>query len=166
MSKRHAQHSHLTMGGTHPPPCQKGPALTSDHGRNTSNNHVRKAQHSHLTMGGAHPTTMLERLNTYILAWEEHIQQPCKKGSALTSDHGRNTSSNHVRKAQHSHMTMGGTHPTTMSERLSTYILPWEEHIQRPCKKGSTLISYHGRNTSNNHVRKAHGLITSLWRES
>ena len=44
-SEKTAQHLHLTMGGTHPPPCQKGipnnhiwpsqegPALTSDHGR-------------------------------------------------------------------------------------------------------------------------------------
>ena len=30
MSERHAQHSHLTMGGTYPPPCKKGPTLTSN----------------------------------------------------------------------------------------------------------------------------------------
>ena len=29
MLERNSQHSHLTMGGAHPPPCQKGLALTS-----------------------------------------------------------------------------------------------------------------------------------------
>ena len=76
MLERHAQHSHLTMGGTHTTTMSEK-TLTSDHGRNTSNNHVRKA-------------------------------------SKLISYHGRNMSNDHVRKAQHLYLTMGGTHPTTM----------------------------------------------------
>ena len=63
-----------------------GPALTSDHERNTSNNHVIKA---------------------------------CP---ALTSNHGRNTYKKHVRKAQHSHPIMGGTNPRTIPESLTTHI--------------------------------------------
>ena len=103
------------------------PALTSDHERNTSNNHVRKA---------------------------------CP---ALTSDHWRNKSKNHVRKAQHSHPIMGGTYPRTIPETLSTHIRPWEEHIQEPYRKGSTLISDHGRNTSKNHLGKAQHLYLIMW---
>jgi len=165
------------MGWKHQP-CQKGLALTFDHGMNTS--------------------TMSERLSTYILPWDEHINhvrkaqhlyltmgwthQPCKKGSTLISDHGMNTSTmsegintyiwswdehiNHVRKAQHLYLIMwdehipqshqngsalisdhvGWTHPAVTSEWISTYIWPWDEHI--------------------NHVKKAHWLITSLCRES
>ena len=44
---------------------------------------------------------------------------PCHKGSTLTSDHGRNTFCNHVRRDLHLHLTMGVTHPLAMSERLS-----------------------------------------------
>ena len=90
-------------------------------------------QHLYLTMGGTHPTTMSKWPSTYIQSWEEHIPQPYKKGLALISNHGRNTSCNHVGKALHLHLTMGGTYPTTMSERLRTYIWPWEECIQQPC---------------------------------
>ena len=32
----------------------------------------------------------------------------------------------HVRKAQHLHLTMGGTHLATMSDWIDTYIRPWE----------------------------------------
>ena len=135
---------------------------------------------------------MSERSNTDIRSWEEHIQEPYQKGSTLTSDHGRNTSKNHVRKAQHSHPIMGGTHPRTILERLGTYILPWDEHINhvrmdqhlyitmrwthhheiraqhlyltmgwthQPCQKGSTLISDHGMNTST----MSEGLYTYIW---
>ena len=68
---RKAQHSHPIMGGTYPrtilvslsthiwsweehiqEPYRKGSTLTSDHGRNTSKNHIRKAQHLYLTMIG------------------------------------------------------------------------------------------------------------------
>ena len=176
MSERHAQHSHLTMW---------------EHIHNL----VRKAQHSHPIMGGTHPRTISKRLSTHIRPWEEHIQEPYRKGSvlisdhgrntsnihvrkahpALTSDHGRNTSNNHVikacpaltsdhgrntscihvKKAQHSHLIMGGTNLVSMSDRLCTYIWPWEEHIPQPCQKGYALTSNHGRNTSNNHVKKA-----------
>ena len=99
------QHLYLTMGGTHPTTMSE-----------------RLAQHSHLTMGGTHPTTMSKRPSTHIRPWEEHIQEPYRKGSALISEHGRNTSKNHVRKAQHLYLTMGGTHPRTMLERINTYI--------------------------------------------
>ena len=65
--------------------CQKGPPLTSDHGRNTFTTMLeRNLQHSHLTMGGTHPRAMLERFNTYIWPWEEQIQEPCQKGPAIT----------------------------------------------------------------------------------
>ena len=92
-------------------------------------------------MWGTHTRTISERINTYILPWDEHI--------------------NHVRKAQHLYLTMGWTHQpfhkgstltsdhdmntTTMSEGLSTYILPWDEHI--------------------NHVRKALHLYLIMWDE-
>ena len=109
-------------------------------------------------MRGTHPTTMSKISSTCIQPWEEQIPQPCWKGSALISDHGRNTSRNHVRMAQHLYLIMGGTHPATISKSLSTYIQPWEEHIPQPCWKGSTLISDHGRNTSHNHVRMAQHL--------
>ena len=92
----------------------KGPALISDHGRNTSKNHI-------------------ERLNTYIWPWEEHIQESCQKGSALISNHRRNTSKNHVRKDQHLYLAMWRTHPASILERLSTYIYPCGEHISHPC---------------------------------
>ena len=88
-------------------------------------------------------STMLERINTYILPWYEHINhvinaqhvylimgwthEPCKKGFALISYH------------------VGWTHPTVTLEWICTYIWPWDKHI--------------------NHVRKDHGLITSLWRK-
>ena len=95
-------------------------------------------------MGGTCPTSMSERPITHIIPWEEHIQHPCQKGSlstyihqhgrthllpfgkgsALTFDHGRNTSNIHVRRALHLHLTMGGTNPTTMSEMLTDSSLP------------------------------------------
>ena len=46
------------------------------------------------------------------------------KGSSLTYDHGRNQSYHHVIQAQHLHLTMGGTNPTTMSERHMNSSLP------------------------------------------
>ena len=49
----------------------------------------------------------------------------------------------------------------------SSYIWPCKEPILSPCRKGTTLISDHGRNQSSHHVRKAqHGHITSSWEES
>ena len=114
---------------------------------------------------GTHPSFMLERLCTYIWPWEEPIQHSCQKDPALTSDHERNQSSIHVRKALHLHLTMRGTHPSFMSERLFTYIWPWEEHIHNSCQKGSALTYDHGRNQSYHHVKKAHGLITCPWKE-
>ena len=47
----------------------------------------------------AQPATMSERLCTYIWPWEEPILPPCQKCYALTSDHERNQSYNHVRRA-------------------------------------------------------------------
>ena len=90
-----------------------------------------------------------------IISYHEMNTSPCKKGSALISYHGMNTS--------------------TMSEGLNTYILPWDEHINhvirdqnlyltmvwthQPCNKGSTLISDHGMNTST----MSEGLCTYIW---
>ena len=73
-------------------------------------------------MGGTHPRNIPKRLSTHIRSWEEHIKEPYRKGSALTSDNGRNTSKNNIEKDQNLYMTMGGTHPRTMSEGLNTYI--------------------------------------------
>ena len=98
------------------------PTLTSDHRRNTPCIHVRKAQHSHLMMRGTHRTFMSERIRTYIWLWEEPIQHSCQKGSALTYGHERNQSSIHVRRALHLHLTMIGTNPAFMLERIYTYI--------------------------------------------
>ena len=92
-------------------------------------------------------STMSERLITYIWSCE------------------MNTSHSHIRMALHLYMIMWDEHipqshqngsalisdhvrwkhPIVTLEWLCTYILPWDEHI--------------------NHVRKAHRLITSLWRE-
>ena len=118
ISKRHAQHSHMTMWEHIPQPCRKGPALTSDHGRNQSNIHVRKALHLHLTMRGTNPTYMSKRLCTYIQPCEEPIQHTCSKG-------------------------------------LCTYICTCEEPIQHACQKGFALTSAHARNQSSMHVRRA-----------
>ena len=84
------------------PPCQKGPALTSNHGRPS------------LTPCQKGPVLTFDHGRPSL--------PPCQKGSALTSDHARITSNIHVRNALHLHLTMGGTHPATMSKRLSTYI--------------------------------------------
>ena len=93
------------------------PTLTTDHGRNTSNTmSERHTEHSHLTMRGTN-LVMSKRPSTHIRSWEEHIQEPYRKGSTLISYHGRNTS-------------------------------------YQPCKKGTTLISYHGRNTSYQPCKK------------
>ena len=82
---------------------------------------------------------------------------------ALTFEHERNTSNTmSERHAQHSHLTMEGTYPRTMSERTSTYIhhhdrthlLPSVERIALTSTsmightyyhlwKGSALISDH-----------------------
>ena len=89
----------------------------------------------------------------------EHILQPCWKGSALTSNHE-------------------GTHPTTLLERLSTYIYPcgntscnharkdlhlhlamWE-HILQPCYKGFTLTSSH---VGTHPATMLEGLSTPGW---
>ena len=35
----------------------------------------------------------------------------------------------HVKMAQHVHLSMGGTNPTTMSKGHNTYISPWEAPI-------------------------------------
>ena len=76
-------------------------------------------------MGGTHPTTILERLNTYIQPWEEHIPQLCQKGSALTSDHGRPS--------------------LPPCQKGSTLISDHGRPSLPPCQKGSTLTSNHGR---------------------
>ena len=61
--KIHAQDSHLTMRGTHPPSCQNDPTLTSDHGRNLILSPCENgtALTSHLDS--------LERLSPYIWPW-------------------------------------------------------------------------------------------------
>ena len=102
-------------------------------------NHVRKALPS-LTSDHARNTSSI------------HVR---KARPTLTSDHGWNTSEIHVRKAQHSHLTMRGTNPSFMSERIYTYIRPCEEPIQHTCQKGSTLTYDHTRSQSIIHVRRA-----------
>ena len=88
-----------------------------------------------------HLLSSKERINTYILPWEETILPPCQKGTSFIFDHARNQSYHHVRRAQHLHMTMGGTNPPTMSKGNTTYIWPWEEPILPPCQKGRALTS-------------------------
>ena len=70
----------------------------------------------------------------YLIMWE-HIPQSHQSGSTLTSDHGRNQSSHHVRMAMTLHLTMGGP------------ILP-------PCQNGFALTS--------DHVG-THPIVTSKW---
>ena len=73
-------------------------------------------------------STMSKRPSTHIWPWDEHI--------------------NHVRKAQHSHLTMGWTH--------------------QPCQKGLALTSNHGMNTSTISERLTDSSLplwrTSIWR--
>ena len=116
----------------------------------------------YLTMEGTNPTAMSERHNTYIWPWKEPILLPCQNRTTLTSDHGRNQSYDHVRNAQHLHMTMEGTNPVTMSERHNTYIWPWKEPILSPCPKGTALTSDHGRNQSCRHVGKEQHLHLTM----
>ena len=89
ISKRHAQHSHLTMWEHIPQPCQKFPALTSIQPM------IGKAQHLHLAMQGTNPpcqnalhlhltTNVRKAQNLYsTMQW---INPSCWKGSALTSE--------------------------------------------------------------------------------
>ena len=166
MSERHAQKSHLTMGGTHPKPMSKipsthiwpcentphqnGSALISDHVRT---HRIRMDLHLHMTSsyqkGSALTSNLIlsERLCTYIrphLVRKDihlHLTSSCQKGSALTSN-------------------------LILLERLCTYIRPhlvikdlhlhlimWE-HIPQSHHNGSTLIS--------DHVG-THPTITSEW---
>ena len=91
-----------------------------------------------------------------------------------------NRSHNSVRKTQHSHLTMLGTNPAFMSERLYTYIRHmWgtnptymfekalhlhSTHVRNQSnihiRKGSTLTSAHARNQSSMHVKRA---CTHIW---
>ena len=77
-----------------------------------------------------------------------------------------NTSHNPVRKAQHSHLTMRGTNPAFMSERLCTYI----RHMRgtNPTymfEKALHLHSTHARNQSDIHVRKGSALTFNTCEE-
>ena len=62
------------------PPCQKGTALTYDHGRNQSCHHVIKAQHLHLTMGGA-TCHHVRKAPTLTYDHGSCKLPPCQKGS-------------------------------------------------------------------------------------
>ena len=74
--------------------------------------------------------------------------------------HGRNQSSHHDKMAQPLHLTYS-------SEWLwiQHSYLTWKEPILSPWQNGSALTSDHGRNQSSHHVRMAHGLISSFWKE-
>ena len=125
------------------------PTLTSDHGRNTSKTHVRKAQHSH-------PTST------------------CQKGSALTFDLILLKSlctyirPHLVRKALH-------LHPNSSYQKGSALTSDHGRTRLPPCQKGFTLTFDPVRNALHLHltmggptyhrVRKAHRLITSPRRE-
>ena len=74
---------------------------------------------------------------------------------------GTHPTSMSERPAQHWHLTMRGTHPTYMSERICTYIWPCEEHIHHTCQKGSALTFDHARNQSNINVRKGFSLTSA-----
>ena len=128
MSEKHAQHSHVTMGGTHLRTMLERHAqhlyltMGGTHPRTMLESHT---QHSHLTMGGTHPKPMSETPSTHIRphlvrkALHLHPTSSCQNGSALTSNHvGTHPSitsewlcTDHVR-----------THPIITSEYLCTYI--------------------------------------------
>ena len=89
ISKRNAQHSHLTMWEHLPQPCQKGLALTSvnqcQKGFSTYTRpweepilHVEKALHLHLK------TNVIKDQHLY--STMQGTNPSCWKGSALTSD--------------------------------------------------------------------------------
>ena len=99
-----------------------------------------RSQHLYPTMGGTNPTTMIEGNKTYIWPWEEPILTPCKKGTSLTSHHGRNQSFHHVRRDWHLYLTMGGTNTSTMSKGLYTYMWPWEAHSSTVLERVYTYI--------------------------
>ena len=99
---------------------------------------------------------------THIWPWEEHIQNPCRKGPALTSDLILSERlctyirPHIVRKALHLHQTSSCQKGSLiLSERIFTYIRPhlvrkalhlylimWE-HILQSHQNGSALIYDH-----------------------
>ena len=100
ISERHAQNSHLTMWEPIPQPCQKGPALTSDHERNQSSIHVRKAMHLHSTHVRNQSNIHVQKGSSLIFdTCEEPIQHTCSKRICTYIRH------------------MQGTNPTCMFER-------------------------------------------------
>ena len=177
--------------------CQKGPTLTSNHERNHSIIHVKNALQLQSTMRGTNPTYMLKSICTYIrpckepiqhtcskgictyiFPCEEPIQHACQKGSALTSDHGGNTSCNHVRMALSTRLSIPGNYRGASIQRMAfnTYVwscrnqsyshirmdqhsyLTWKEPILSPWQNVSAL-------TFDLLVKMALGLIISPWRE-
>ena len=92
ISERHTQHSHLTMWEPIPQPCQKGPALTSDHERNQSSIHVRNDLHLHLTHARNQSNIHVQK--GFALTFdtcEEPIQHTCSKGLCTYIRHMRAT---------------------------------------------------------------------------
>ena len=145
MSERHAQHSHLTMGGTHPPPSQKGPTLTSTGMIRHTIYHpnkvlvltsigiaghtiyypykgialiydpIRKAQHLYLTQ--------LERLSTYIL-WSSTTHHLLSKERISTYIYW-NSKTHHLLSRERNHTYIlwhSRTHHLLSKERICTYI--------------------------------------------
>ena len=108
--------------------------------------HFRKALHLHLTMRGTNPVYMSEGLCTYIQSCGNTLYSHITMDATLISDHVV-------------------IHPIVTSKWiLHLYLIMWE-HIPQSPQNGSVLTFDHGRKQSSHHVRMAHGLITSLWRE-
>ena len=89
------------------------------------------------------------------LLWHLYLTT-CQKGPPLTSDHWRNTFTTMLeRNLQHSHLTMGGTHPRTMSKRPNTYI---HQHDR------THLLSSVKRHSTHNHQHDMTHLLSSMER--
>ena len=162
MLERHSQHVHLTMGGTHPPPCQKGPTLTSTEMIGHNIYHPRKGSALTSTGIAGHTIYYPEKCTSLISSGiAGHTIYYPRKGSTLIFNHARNQSSLHVERALHLHSTMQGTNPAYMLKGLCTYIRPCKEPIKPTCRKGSTLTFNHARNQSSLHVERA--LSPRLW---
>ena len=84
----------------------KGSALTSD----------GMAGHTYYHLGKGSALTSVGMVG--------HTYYHPGKRSALASDHGSNQYCHHVIRAQHLHVTTGGTNPTTMSKRHTRSSLP------------------------------------------
>ena len=88
ISKKHTQHSHLTMWKPIPQPCQKGPTLTFDTCEEPIQHTCSKRINTYIwNMRGTNPTYMFKKdLHLHSTHVRNQSNMHVWKGSALTSD--------------------------------------------------------------------------------